>query len=352
MTTRLLVFVLTCVVLSSCGTNRRGFAQRELIYSPVGIPPKPDYANEKYWAALPQRKDLADSTPQGLKDMQATARADVFFVHPTTFRGETKEGVYHWNADVNDDELNKTTDATTILYQASVFNGSCKIYAPRYRQAHLSVFFTKDTATYFGPLAIAYDDVKEAFRYYVNHYNNGRPFIIASHSQGTVLARRLVRDVIEADSALNKKMIAAYLVGYAVLEDSFVTLKPCATPDQTQCFCSWNTFATNYFPPWYNDGLYKAHATNPLTWTTDTLIASSDLNKGGVLQNFEKIVPNVVDAQVKAGMVWVNKPNVTGAGLLNIKNYHIGDYNLFYVNIRENVQQRVDAYFNKIESSR
>ena len=340
-----LIFVLTCALLASCGSSRRSAVQRSLVYSPVGVPSKPDYSNGKHWAALPQRKDMADTTPNTrFKDMQAVAEADVFFVHPTTYRGETPEGQYRWNADVNDEALNKITDESTILYQASVFNGACKIYAPRYRQAHLSIFFSRDTATHFGPLGVAYADVKDAFRYYVEHYNNNRPFVIASHSQGTVLARRLVRDVIEADPALNKRLIAAYLVGYAVVQDSFVNIQPCATPEQTGCYCTWNTFATGFYPSWYTDGLHKSKATNPLTWTTDTTHAPATLNKGGVLQDFSKVVPNVVDAQVKAGMVWVNKPNVRGAGLLNIKNYHIGDYNLFYVNIRENVQQRVAAY--------
>ena len=43
------------------------------------------------------------------------------------------------------------------------------------------------------------------------------------------------------------------------------------------------------------------------------------------------------------------KPRVRGSRLVNIKNYHIGDYNLFYMNIRENVKQRVQAYFTHSE---
>jgi len=221
MTSLRLLALIALVALSSCAPRSRNYMVRDA-YSAIGVPPKPDYANEKYWAALPNRKDACDTTPsQQFKDVQADAPVDVFFVHPTTYTKKPKEGTYKWNADVNDAELNKKTDESTILYQASVFNGAAKIYAPRYRQAHLSVFFTKDTMTYYGPLAVAYADVKDAFHCYIEHYNNGRPFIVASHSQGTVLARRLVRDVIESDSALDKRLVAAYLIGMAVLPDSW-----------------------------------------------------------------------------------------------------------------------------------
>ena len=327
----------------SCTPRRSTYLIRDA-FSPNGVPQKPDYKNEKYWAALPDRKDAADTTPgKQFNDNQANALVDVFFIHPTTFTGEPEEGTYKWNASVDDEKLNTRTDNSTILYQASVFNGACKVYAPRYRQAHVSVFFTKDTMTYYRPLSVAYGDVKDAFAFYLKHYNNNRPFLLASHSQGTIHARRLLHDVIEKDSALYNRFVAGYLVGYAILPDSLST-KPCATPEMTRCYCTWNTFAKGYYPPWYTDGLNRGEATNPLTWTTDTVYASYELNNGGVLQDFRKVVPNIVDAQVHHGMVWVNKPRVRGSRLVNIRNYHIGDYNLFYVNIRDNVQQRIDAY--------
>jgi hypothetical protein len=352
----MLLCIAASAVLVGCGGSRhasRNFMIQDT-YDPYSAePPAPNYADPINWAALPDRKDAADTTPgKQYIDVQDSAAVDVFFVHPTTFTYEPAAGGYKWNADVTDSALNARTDASTILYQASVFNGACKIYAPRYRQAHITVFFSKDTATYFGPLAVAYNDIKDAFAYYLEHYNNGRPFIIASHSQGTVHARRLIHDVIEQDSSLNSRLVAAYLVGYAVVSDSFVKLKPCRTPTETHCYCTWNTFATGYFPPWYNDGLFKAVATNPLTWTTDTTYASWRLNKGGVLQDLSKVVPGVVDAKTHAGMVWINKPRVRGAALLRVKNYHIGDYNLFYINIRENVQQRVHAHFQRTGSLR
>ena len=58
-----------------------------------------------------------------------------------------KKGHKLWNGPIDDGALNLRTDDGTILYQASIFNGAGQIYAPRYRQAHLHAYFTKDKAT-------------------------------------------------------------------------------------------------------------------------------------------------------------------------------------------------------------
>ena len=60
----------------------------------------PDYSQSAYWAALPTKKDEADSTPKGIKDEQANAKVDVFFMHPTIYTGE--KGDDQWNGPVDD----------------------------------------------------------------------------------------------------------------------------------------------------------------------------------------------------------------------------------------------------------
>ncbi len=142
----------------------------------------PDYSNLDYWAAHPWKKDLSDSVPADLKESyRPDSLADVFFIHPTTL---TDYNDTRWNAEINDAAINSKTDYSTILYQASVFNEKCRVFAPRYRQAHIKCFFlnTPDVDTAFE---IAYTDVKAAFEFYLENYNNNRPIIIASHSQGT-----------------------------------------------------------------------------------------------------------------------------------------------------------------------
>ena len=124
----------------------------------LGDTTAPEYADPLNWAALPDREDAADWTPTGLTDQQDSAKADVFFIHPTT-------NIYgiKGNAGLDKDKINKLTDKTTIKYQASVFNGACKVYAPRYRQAALHNFFTKNTDEAQVAFDLAYSDIKKAF---------------------------------------------------------------------------------------------------------------------------------------------------------------------------------------------
>ena len=151
-----------------------------------------DYAKQENWAALPTMQDNADWTPKGLQNLQDSAKADVFFIHPTTdvtgFKG---------NAAIDDKSINRQTDNFPIKYQASVFNESCKVYAPRYRQAALNNFFSKNSERSQEAFDIAYKDVKAAFEYYLKNYNNGRPIIIAGHSQGSKHAQRLLREFFD-----------------------------------------------------------------------------------------------------------------------------------------------------------
>ncbi len=75
-----------------------------------------------------------------------------------------------------------------------MFNGSCRVFAPRYRQAHLKAFFMRSSNKSVEAFDTAYSDLKSAFEFYLLHYNKGRPIIIASHSQGTLHAIRLMKD--------------------------------------------------------------------------------------------------------------------------------------------------------------
>ena len=97
----------------------------------------PDYNKPVYWAAHPWKSDPSDSLPELLLTDKNDSLVDVFFIHPTTYTGTRQE----WNADINNAYINAKTDYSSILYQASVFNQHCRIFAPRYRQAHLSAFF-------------------------------------------------------------------------------------------------------------------------------------------------------------------------------------------------------------------
>ncbi len=96
-------------------------------------PAAPDYSKLKYWAALPFERDGADKTPRGYTDNQETAKADVFYIHPTTYHGSSSDSL-GWNAQLDDWNSKHYVDDFHIPLEASVFNGSCKVYAPYYRQ--------------------------------------------------------------------------------------------------------------------------------------------------------------------------------------------------------------------------
>ncbi|NDG63817.1 MAG: DUF3089 domain-containing protein, partial [Planctomycetes bacterium] len=129
---------------------------------------------------------------------------------------------------------------------ASVFNGCCRVYAPRYRQVTFSAFVTRDRADDVRQaLDLAYGDVLAAFDFFIKNRNARRPFIIASHSQGSRHAIRLLKDRIEG-SALREQLVAAYIIGAAVPADAIKRLFPsiavCNSALETGCLVAFATF--------------------------------------------------------------------------------------------------------------
>ncbi len=310
-------------------------------------PPAPDYCLPYYWAALPTQKDEADQTPnKSMQDAQETADADVFYIYPTMYLGKEKNQT-HWNAPVNDLKFRKTIETQAIRNQASVFNGAARVYAPFYRQGHIDVYYNADRESGKKALDFAYEDLKTAFTYYMAHYNKGRPIIIAAHSQGTTHAGRLLRDFFDG-KPLQKQLVAAYIVGMPIPKNYFKSLKVCENPTETGCFCGWRTFERGFEPRNIAKG-DSIWVTNPINWKTDTTYAAKTQSEGSVLYNFHKIMPNFSDAQVHNGILWCSRPKFFGSAALgkNFKNYHIGDYNLYYVNIRNNAIARVKAFMKK-----
>lgn len=175
-------------------------------FDPALTPPPVDYSLPSSWAALPASEDGADVALAELPATdQTTAAADVFYLHPTTFMGPG------WNGPIDTPEIIEATARGGTLIQASAFNACCAIYAPRYRQAHGKAF-VEPSPSGQRAIEIAYADVAAAFDAFLQRYNHGRPFILAGHSQGTVLATRLLREKIWP-SAVKGRLVAAYLIG-------------------------------------------------------------------------------------------------------------------------------------------
>ena len=297
----------------------------------------PDYSNLYYWAAHPWKKDPSDSVPRPLRrGYGIDSSADVFFICPTTFT-DSKET--RWNADINDAAINAKTDYSSILYQASVFN-EYRVFSPRYRQAHVRAYFTSDTAAAREAFAIAYEDIKTAFQYYLDHFNQGRPIIIASHSQGSTHAQRLLKDFFE-NGPLQKQLVVAYVIGMYIPNNAFTSLKMCNDTLQTGCVCGWRTFKKNYEPDFVVKEKGGGLITNPVSWTTSSDYADKTLNKGSILLKFNKMKKHLAGAEIHDGILWIGRLHLPGAFLIKRKNFHIGDINLFYLNIRDDVKRRV-----------
>lgn len=304
-------------------------------------PPPPDYFNRDHWAALPDREDGADYTPAGARDGQADAGVDVFFVHPTTYLSNAG-----WNAPMEHEPSREWVDGAVMTGQASVFNGAARVFAPRYRQAQIYAFLALENGGN-DALELAYTDIEAAFDHFLAEYNQGRPFIVAGHSQGALLTRWLVERRISG-TQLRERMVAAYPIGYpmeaAELAGSMPDIPICETESQTGCLATWNTISDGYKPIQPTGGLV---CVNPLTWTNDGKQGRFEDNLGAMTKKSDTLMEAVADGRCDNGMLYVSEirtdvyddlPNM-GKG-----NHHLIDYSLYWSNIRKNVVDRAAAY--------
>jgi hypothetical protein len=350
------LFLLTVVVLSGCGSHPRDS------FEATSPPRAPDYDKPQDWLALPGRNGFERSVPQGDSAVEeGAAIADVFFIHPTTY---LKNDV--WNVAL---DARTTYGVPVLLNQASAFNGCCRIFAPHYRQAALYALNASRPA-----VDLAFSDVEKAFRWYIEHENHGRPFILASHSQGSTHAVRLLQQDI-LGTPLKAQLIAAYVIGAYVPEEfSKVGLPICDAPDATGCIVSWNTSQagrrgaellihdTNYWwqGKWIAKDLPPAVCVNPLNWHREgPAAASANLGSSLLPSGYDESVPNhpVALPAVNRGVTSA----VCDRGLLDVDislfkrgyfdllrvyygSFHVADYGLFYENIRVNALQRSKAW--------
>lgn len=330
----------------------------ETAFDDTPVPPAPDYSQVRYWAALPGHADSADWMPHGsgYRDAQANAGADVFFVYPTAaFYGD------YWVAGFDNWLHRLAVDFGILPQHASAFNAAGRVYAPRYRSVRMPIWFAEDRDSVAKATDFAYRDVKQAFEYYLQHWNNGRPIIIVSHSQGTLHTIRLLRELFE-NQPLQEKLIAAYLIGNTIPDTPWFTHIPlCASAGQTGCYVTWNTMIDGGNPHhWIGEkGLEKIDCVNPLSWKADTVAVDKADNPGSIPMMdynalFQRLPPmqaQVVGARCgNEGMLWIaEKPQVPGytAALFPGGSYHTYDINFYYASIRENALLRTANYLAK-----
>lgn len=278
--------------------------------------------------------------------------ADVFFICPTVYGGDSEASKFNMELD---DTATKESFLGATNMEKGIYDVNCRFFAPYYQQVGLNVYGLEipEREAY---LSIAYADIKEAFEYYMEHYNNGRPIVLAGFSQGADLSIRLLKDCF-ADEEVNDLLVACYAIGWSITEEElkeYEHLKFAQEETDVGVIVSFNSEAEYVTDSLMIPGGTKTLAINPLNWRTDDTLGDRALNKGACFTDY-------------SGSVVIEIPELTGAyidetrGALKIMDvtaeeyppvlsifdsgvYHLYDYQFFYRNLQENVSARVAEY--------
>ena len=305
-----------------------------------------DYSEEFCWVVKPQTIDKS---------------VDVFYVYPTIYLGTNPE-----NMDISDLSLRENAKGLTVA-QAGVYSPYANLFAPFYRQQSAAL---QSMAAGNGGIdafqdpvfQVGAEDVERAFDYYLKHLNSDRPFILASHSQGTMALINLMRKRFN-NPVLQKRLVAAYLIGYSVTKDDlkkYPWMKLAQGKNDTGVIITYNTEGAVAGPsPVLLPG---AGAINPLNWRTDSTPADRDANLGAKFFNdstgelIEKI-PNFASAHVdlQKGVLIVTNMKTPKSDKIDLVNmgrwpkgvFHRYDYAFWFNNLKDNVKERIAAYQGK-----
>lgn len=297
----------------------------------VNVPSPLDYAQPKSWLALPANPNRFS--------------VDVFWVYPTVV---SEKPVWITNPA---DAAHRKAAHHTLVSQASVFDLHTNSYAPLYRQMNMEgLSLPQEKRNQL--LQYGEDDVWRALQYYLKHYNKGKPFILAGHSQGSNILTRLVLQHWGKAGA-DKRLVAAYLIGWSITRQDLAEnpgIRICRSATQTGCFISYNSVAAGrqQASPTILPG---AVVVNPLSWRTDNALVPARQNLGAVFftENGNAIVrPQFTSARAADGglVVAPADPALVQSNSSTFPKgvYHQFDYALFYENIKENASVRIKAY--------
>lgn len=351
-------------------------------------PALPNYADLAFWASHPKLADTADLRLNAQPE-PTDHPVDVFYVHPTTYFGGGG-----WNSNMDVSEAAAQTLETVLGGHGTIFSDCCNFYAPRYREAHIAVFRKPEDPdelaldNSFKALELAYGDVEAAFDVFLAERNPDRPFIIAGHSQGSLHAFRLMETRVDG-TPLEEKMIAAYPVGFWFSADKLSrgpkSIGLCRTASETGCFVTWDTYGdagsgrdtSGTITHWYKTGWEwttgeQTLCVNPISWQADTEAAGKAAHKGAMPlpttfdtvdlllnrnsgRTYEALATPVAaltgaKCDPNGTLFIESQPEgVFASGIDERQMYHSFDWQLFYMDIKENVELRIAHY---LENSR
>ena len=304
-----------------------------------------DYSKPEHWLSLPITTDK---------------EVDVFFLYPTAWQkvSDSDPNI----CDIDNPSMLKGAKSA-FSRDATVFETVANIYAPYYRQADakytLSLSLEQQAQVIEGEPKT---DAFAAFEYYIKNYNQGRPFILAGHSQGSNVLTYLLADYMKSHPEVYKKMIAAYVIGYSVTDEYLAKnrhLKFAESADDTGVIISYNTQAPDVAKG-VNPVVWPgALVINPITWTRDETLATKEQGLGSYLPDLAtkefKQSPQYADAKIDKtkGVLVCSTANeeqinkiVEVAGFPQGV-YHSFDYPFYYYNLRENAGNRINKYLKK-----
>ena len=343
-------------------------------FSEDTTPPDTNYSDLTFWASHPLKHDAADIQIIKQNRSNIAKHIDVFFIHPTSYFGRS------WIAPVTFDTPTAHNTDWYLRNQASLFNVCCNVYAPHYRQASFYTYvrYWNNNSAKDKILNYAYKDVLNSFKYFISKFNKGKPFIIASHSQGSHHAFKLLAEEIDKDPNLSDRLVVAYTLGSVDFRtwhkeyfDSLDNLTPCATADQINCIVHWNTVAQGQVPIKNKANIL---CVNPLNWQINGGFMEEEHHQGSLvpLGNFQlptfwdpngqqlksdkfegkaQLINQLINARCFGDTLFVSDIGEDfevseEARIYASGNYHFLDFSLFYLDIQENAKHRISAYKN------
>lgn len=278
------------------------------------------------------------------------AAADVFFIAPSAFGG--KEGSYLMDLG---NEKGRNNFIGAINMEKGIYDRDARFYAPLYRQAGYNVYTLPEEEAEALILS-AYADVRDAFTYYMQSLNGGRPLILAGFSEGAEMAVRLMKEYF-GDEPLQKQLVACYAIGWRLTEEEteeWPQLRPAQGETDIGVIITFTAEAEDVTESVFIPAGMKTLSINPLNWQTDGEKADRELNLGACFTDYEgeilEEIPALTGAYLDAERgtlkvtdidpeVYKNTLKILGPGV-----YHLYDYQFFYRNLQQNVRDRTRAY--------
>jgi Protein of unknown function (DUF3089) len=205
---------------------------------------KPGMAGNPCLAPLGTTAINADGTTERVPARRARRpRIDCFYVYPTVSP----------HPGLNSNRRVEPVQRAVARQQASRFSEVCRPFAPMYRQLTLAAIGRPEGIPLNAAL-LAYRDVRDAWREYLQRHNDGRGVVLIGHSQGTYMLRALVKREIDRRPRVRRRLVSALLIGGNVLVakgraagGDFTNVPACRRPRQFGCVVAYSAFTAQ--PP-------------------------------------------------------------------------------------------------------